>query len=90
MELSGQRTKQLLPVSRDDIDISQWKDGNTPITMSSLVDGVVVEHKPYEFDKVFVSQPAPVEQITEPVLSLGEGSNGVATITKQIESLVSQ
>lgn len=89
MELAGTRQKQLLPISRDDIDISKWKDGNTPITMTSLVDGVVVEHKPYDFDNIFVSQPAPVEQITkEPVLSLNEGSNGVATITKQTESLV--
>lgn len=61
MELSGIRQRQLLPTSRDDIDISKWKDGSTPITMTSIVDGVVVEHKPYDFDSVFVSQPAPID-----------------------------
>ena len=68
MEFPGTRIKQLLPVSRDDIDISRWKSGNEPITMTSVVDGKVVEHKPYDFSNIFQSIPAPVEQITkEPV-----------------------
>lgn len=91
MELSGIRQRQLLPVSRDDIDISKWKSGDEPIIMSSIVDGKVVEHKPYDFTNIFQSQPAPVEQIEyEPVLSLGEGSNGVEVVTKQTEKLAVQ
>jgi hypothetical protein len=88
MELAGIRQRQLLPVSRDDIDISQWKDGNTPITMSSIIDGKVVEHKPYDFTNVFQSQPAQVEQVEEqsnPVLSLGEAVNGIDIAIKQTE-----
>lgn len=50
MELAGTRQRQLLPISRDDIDISKWKDGSTPITMTSLVDGKIVEHSPYDFN----------------------------------------
>jgi len=61
MEFPGTRIKQMLPVSRDDIDISQWKSGNEPITMTSIVDGEVVEHKPYDFSNIFQSQPAPTE-----------------------------
>jgi hypothetical protein len=79
MEFPGTRLKQLLPVSRDDIDISQWKSGNEPITMTSIVDGKVVEHKPYDFSNVFHSQPAPV---TPPVLSNEPSTTGLC---EQIE-----
>lgn len=90
MELSGIRQRQLLPVSRDDIDISKWKSGNEPIIMTSIVDGKVIEHKPYDFTNIFHSTPAPVEQIEqepEPALSLDNGSNGVEVVTKQTEKL---
>jgi hypothetical protein len=74
MEFPGTRLKQLLPVSRDDIDISQWKSGNEPITMTSIVDGEVVEHKPYDFSNIFHSQPAPAET---PALSNEPSTIGV-------------
>jgi len=53
MELPGKRSKQLLPESRDDLLplLDKWKSGNDPIIMSSIVNGVVTEHKAYEFDK---------------------------------------
>lgn len=72
MELAGIRQRQLLPVSRDDIDISQWKDGNTPITMSSIIDGKVVEHKPYDFTNVFQSTPESLEpQLSNELSTIG-------------------
>jgi len=60
MDFPGTRLTQLLPVSRDDIDISKWRSGDEPITMTSIVDGKVIEHKPYDFTNIFQSQPAPV------------------------------
>lgn len=87
MEFPGTRLKQLLPVSRDDIDISQWKSGNEPITMTSVVDGKIVEHKPYDFSNVFHSQPAPV---TPPVLSNEPSTAGLCEMTElcELNSLV--
>lgn len=67
MELSGIRQRQLLPVSRDDIDISKWKSGDEPIIMTSVVDGKVVEHKPYDFTNIFQSIPAPVDESKEQI-----------------------
>ena len=57
MELPGKRQKQLLPESRDDLlaTLDKWKCGNEPIIMSSVVDGVVVEHKPYAFEEKITS-----------------------------------
>jgi hypothetical protein len=87
MELPGTRLKQLLPISRDDIDISKWKDGNEPIVMTSIVDGKVIEHKPYDFTNIFQSQPAPV---TPPTLSNEPSTTGLCEMTElcELNSLV--
>lgn len=51
MELPGKRGIQLLPESRDDLIplLDKWKSGIEPIVRSSVIDGKVVEHKPYVF-----------------------------------------
>lgn len=57
MELPGKRKIRMLPESRDDLleSLDTWKCGTEPIIMASVVDGVLVEHKPYAFEEKLVS-----------------------------------